>query len=69
MKLGLGNGVANLFHKVQITGKPGDLIRSATYLEMLPTPLHDFKATTEWLKEETFHRYHRPKMKPETIAK
>lgn len=69
MKLGLGNGVANLFHKVQITGKPGDLIRSATYLEMLPTPLHDFKATTEWLKEETFHRYHRPKMKRETIAK
>ncbi|MEH1939833.1 MAG: NAD(P)/FAD-dependent oxidoreductase [Nostoc sp.] len=69
MKLGLGNGVANLFHKVQITGKPGDLIRSATYLEMLPTPLHDFKATTEWLKEETFHRYHRPKMKPETTAK
>lgn len=69
MKLGLGNGVANLFDKVQITGKLGDLIRSATYLEMLPTPLHDFKATTEWLKEETFYRYHRPKMKRETIAK
>ncbi|MBH8577151.1 FAD-dependent oxidoreductase [Nostocaceae cyanobacterium CENA369] len=69
MKLGLGNGVSNLFGKVQITGKPGDLIRSATYLEMLPTPLHDFKATTEWLKEETFHRDRRPKMKPETTAK
>ncbi|HEY9847743.1 MAG TPA: FAD-dependent oxidoreductase, partial [Candidatus Caenarcaniphilales bacterium] len=69
MKLGLGNGVANLFNKVQITGKPGDLIRNATYLEMLPTPLHDFKATTEWLKEETFHRYHRPKVMSETAAK
>lgn len=62
MKLGLGNGVANLFDKLQVTGKPGDLIRNAAYLEMLPTPLHDFKATTEWLKEETFHRYHRPKL-------
>lgn len=69
MKLGLNNGVANLFDKVQVTGKPGDLIRNATYLEMLPTPLHDFKATTEWLKEETFHRYHRPKLEPETTAK
>lgn len=69
MKLGLGNGVANLFDKIQITGKPGDLIRNAAYLELLPTPLHDFKATTEWLKEETFHRYHRPKLTSETPAK
>lgn len=69
MKLGLGNGVANLFDKVQVTGKPGDLIRNATYLEMLPTPLHDFKATTEWLKEETFHRYYRPKLTSEIPAK
>lgn len=69
MKLGLNNGVANLFNKVQITGEPGDLIRNATYLEMLPTPLHDFKATTVWLKEETFHRYHRPKPEPEATRK
>lgn len=69
MKLGMSNGVANLFDKVQITGKPGDLIRNVTYLEMLPTPLHDFKATTEWLKEEIFHRYHRPKLVSETAAK
>lgn len=69
MKLGLNNGVANLFDKVQVTGKPGDLIRNATYLEMLPTPLHDFKATTEWIKEETFHHYHRPKPEPEAIVK
>ncbi len=69
MKLGLANGVANLFDKVQIDGKLGDLIRNATYLELLPTPLHDFKATTEWLEEETFHRYHRPKLASEAVAK
>jgi NADH dehydrogenase FAD-containing subunit len=69
MKLGLSNGVANLFDKVQVTGKPGDLIRNAAYLELLPTPIHDFKATTEWLKEETFHRYHRPKVMSEAPAK
>lgn len=69
MKLGLGNGAANLFDKVRVTGKPGDLIRNATYLEMLPTPLHNFKATTEWLKEETFHRYHQPKVASEISVK
>ncbi|MBD1910012.1 NAD(P)/FAD-dependent oxidoreductase [Leptolyngbya sp. FACHB-8] len=69
MKLGLNNGVANLFDEVQVTGKPADLIRSAAYLELLPTPLHDFKATTEWLKQETFHRYHRPKLESETAIK
>jgi len=60
MKLGLGNSVANLFDKVQIDGKIGDLLRNATYLELLPTPLHNFKATTQWLEEETIHRFHRP---------
>jgi len=60
MKLGLGNGVANLFDKVQIDGKVGDLLRNATYLELLPTPLHNFKATTQWLEEETINRFHRP---------
>jgi NADH dehydrogenase FAD-containing subunit len=69
MKLGLGNGVANLFGKLQITSKPGDLIRSATYLEMLPSPLHDFKVTAEWLKEEIFYHYHRPKIVSETPIK
>jgi NADH dehydrogenase len=61
MKLGLNNGVANLFDKVQINGKLGDLVRNAAYLELLPTPLHNFQATTEWLKDETFHRYSLPK--------
>jgi NADH dehydrogenase len=60
MKLGLGNGVANLFDRVRIEGKTGDLLRNATYLELLPTPLHNFKATTQWLQEETIDRFHRP---------
>ncbi|BFM40286.1 NAD(P)/FAD-dependent oxidoreductase [Synechocystis sp. LKSZ1] len=69
MKLGLGNGVANLFDKVQIHGKVGDLLRNATYLELLPTPLHNFKATTQWLEEETIHRYHRPQaLSPQAVA-
>ena len=60
MKLGLGNGVANLFDKMQVKGKPGDLIRNGTYLEMLPTPVHNFKATTEWITDEIFHRHYVP---------
>jgi len=54
MKLGLENSVANLFNKVEITGELGHLIRQGTYLELLPTPIHNFKATTEWLKDEVF---------------
>ncbi|MGB3765864.1 MAG: NAD(P)/FAD-dependent oxidoreductase [Phormidesmis sp.] len=56
MKLGIRNGVANLFDKVQIGGEAGDLIRNATYLEMLPTPVHNFKATAEWLTDDIFER-------------
>ena len=60
MKLGIRNGVANLFDKVKVNGRTGDLIRNVTYLEMLPTPAHDFVATEEWLSDEIFHRYHQP---------
>ena len=60
MKLGIRNGVANLFDKYEIKGEVGDLVRNATYLEMLPTPIHDFKATAEWLTDEIFRRYHKP---------
>ena len=57
MKLGIRSGVANVFDKIQISGAAGDLIRNETYLEMLPTPVHNFKATSEWLKDEIFERY------------
>ncbi|MEM8779916.1 MAG: NAD(P)/FAD-dependent oxidoreductase [Cyanobacteria bacterium P01_G01_bin.49] len=61
MKLGINNGVANLFDEIKVTGKTGDLIRNGTYLELLPTPIHNFKATTNWLTDEIFHRHHPPK--------
>ncbi|QLE54465.1 NAD(P)/FAD-dependent oxidoreductase [Nostoc sp. TCL26-01] len=59
MKLGLNEGVANLFNKVQIQGQPGHLIREATYLQLLPNSAHNRKVTTEWLTDELFQR-HRP---------
>lgn len=74
MKLGLNNGVANLFDKMQVTGIPGDLIRNTTYLELLPTPVHNFKATTDWFTDEIFHRHHPPqanttsKKQPNSLA-
>ena len=58
MKLGLSNGVANLFDKMQVKGKVGNRIRNHTYLGMLPTPSHNFKATANWLTDEIFHRHH-----------
>jgi NADH dehydrogenase len=59
LKLGLNEGVANIFNKVQIKGQPGHLLRQATYLELLPTPSHNLRATTEWLTDELLQR-HRP---------
>lgn len=58
LKLGLDEGVANIFNKIQIDGEAGHLIRQGTYLELLPTPLHNFKATNKWLKDEIFERHH-----------
>jgi NADH dehydrogenase len=60
LKLGLDNGVANLFDTIELNGEVGHLIRQGTYLELLPTPIHDFKATTEWLKDEIFDLHARP---------
>jgi NADH dehydrogenase FAD-containing subunit len=59
MKLGLNEGIANVFNKIQIAGQPGHLLRQATYLELLPTPAHNARITTEWLTDELFQR-HRP---------
>ncbi|MBW4520118.1 MAG: NAD(P)/FAD-dependent oxidoreductase [Scytolyngbya sp. HA4215-MV1] len=58
LKLGLNNSAANLFNTIEVTGEAGHLIRQGTYLELLPTPIHNFKATTEWLKDEVIERYH-----------
>ncbi len=57
LKLGIDNSVANIFDRFQIEGEIGHLIRQGTYLELLPTPVHDFKVTSDWLKDEIFHRH------------
>ncbi len=54
LKLGLEDAAANIFDLLEIDGEIGHLIRQGTYLEMLPTPIHNFKATSEWIKEEIF---------------
>jgi demethylphylloquinone reductase len=59
MKLGLNEGVANLFDKLKIEGQPGHLIRTGTYLELLPNLRHNVKVTADWLTDEIFQR-HRP---------
>jgi len=56
LKLGLDNAVANLFNEVPIGGEAGHLIRQGTYLELLPTPVHNFKATGEWIQAELFEQ-------------
>ncbi|WP_319423462.1 NAD(P)/FAD-dependent oxidoreductase [Pleurocapsa sp. FMAR1] len=58
IKLGLNDAVAKLFDKMLIQGRPGNLIRNQTYLNMLPIPMHNFKASSEWLTDEIFNRYH-----------
>jgi NADH dehydrogenase FAD-containing subunit len=57
LKLGLEDAAANLFNTFELMGKPAHLIRQATYLTLLPTPIHNFKATKEWLKEEIFQQH------------
>jgi len=54
LKLGLGESAASLFHRFEISGLPGHLIREGTYLELLPTPIHNLKVTAEWLIDEIF---------------
>lgn len=62
MKLGLGEAAANLFDRFIISGRSGHLIRQGTYLELLPTPVHNFKATVDWLTDEIFSRHGQPNL-------
>jgi demethylphylloquinone reductase len=57
MKLGLNEGVANLFDKFPIKGQPGHLVRTATYLELLPTIWRNVKVTADWLTDEIFQQH------------
>jgi NADH dehydrogenase FAD-containing subunit len=56
MKLGLGEGAAEILDRFEVKGNLGNLIRQVRYLELLPTPMHNWKATTEWLTEDVFLR-------------
>jgi NADH dehydrogenase FAD-containing subunit len=56
MKLGLAESVAEIFDRVEVKGNLGHLLRQATYIEMLPTPARNFKATAEWLSDGVFDR-------------
>jgi NADH dehydrogenase FAD-containing subunit len=60
LKLGIRDSAANLFNRFEVNGRVGHLIRQGTYLELLPTPVHDIKATAEWLTDEVFNRYYPP---------
>lgn len=42
------------FHEVK--GNLEHLIRQVAYIERLPTPVRNFKATVEWLSNELFQR-------------
>ena len=53
----MGESVAEIYDRFEVKGKAGHLIRQATYLEMLPTPLRNFKATTQWLTEAVFQKF------------
>lgn len=57
LKLGLEDAAANIYDLFEVKGELGHLIRQGTYLELLPTPAHNFKVTSEWLNEEIFHRH------------
>jgi NADH dehydrogenase len=67
MKLGVGEGVANLFNRLTLTGELGHLIRQAAYIELLPTPGRNFRATTEWFTDALFQR-HQPQALAATSA-
>jgi NADH dehydrogenase FAD-containing subunit len=67
MKLGVGEGVANLYDRLPITGRAGHLIRHGTYLELLPVYVHNFKATVGWLTDEIFQRHGRSGATPSSL--
>ncbi|HEY9644948.1 MAG TPA: NAD(P)/FAD-dependent oxidoreductase [Chroococcidiopsis sp.] len=67
MKLGIGEGIANLFDRFTVHGEVGHLIREATYLELLPTPLHNLKATAEWLADGLLLRHQPRSIHPDHV--
>ena len=69
MKLGIDEGVANIFDRVELKGELGHLIRQGTYLELLPKPVYNFKATAEWFTDELFQRHQPRSIHPQRNGK
>ncbi len=69
MKLGIDEGVANIFDRWEVKGELGHLIRHGTYLELLPKPIHNFKVTTEWLKDELLQRHQPQSINPNQLGR
>lgn len=65
LKLGIDDAAASIYNTVEVAGEAAHLIRQGTYLELLPTPIHNFKATSEWLKDEVFQ----PFLDPNRVGK
>lgn len=57
LKLGIAEGAASLFNRVELTGEVGRILRQVTYLELLPSPRHNLRQTAEWLTDEVFQRH------------
>ena len=50
--------IAEIFYYcVEVKAKVGHLIRKATYFEMLPTSIHNFKVTTECIADNIFPKF------------
>jgi NADH dehydrogenase len=60
MKLGLTEAAAELFDRYEIRGRAAHLARQFRYLQLLPTPVHNFHALTEWLTDTAFLRFMPP---------
>jgi NADH dehydrogenase len=65
MKLGIGEGVANIFDRFELKGELGHLIRQGTYLELLPTPIYNLRTTAEWFTDGILQRHQPQSLHPQ----
>ena len=56
LKLSMEEGAAEIFDRFEITGHLGHVVRHATYLSLLPTPIRNLKVGTQWLTDEIFEQ-------------
>ncbi|MBE9078002.1 NAD(P)/FAD-dependent oxidoreductase [Romeria aff. gracilis LEGE 07310] len=60
MKLGLEAAAANIDDRVEVDGEIAHLIRQATYLSRLPSPIHNLQAEMKWFNDAVVDRYLEP---------